>query len=393
MGWREICAVSERMRFVLEVTRGERSIAEACRLAGISRKTGYKWLERYDEGGALALLDRSRAPHEHPHAVPLQTKAMLLEARQQHPNWGAVKLLGWLSRRHPKHRFPAPSTVSELLKRAGLVKPRRRSPRTPPYTQPFMQATEANALWSADFKGHFRTGDQRYCYPLTLSDGFSRYLLMCRGMLEPTTEAVWPWFERAFREYGLPLAIRTDNGPPFASRSLGGLSKLSAWWVRLGIRPERIEPGCPEQNGRHERMHRTLKRESIQPPRASLRTQQSAFERFRTEYNEERPHAALGQCTPTEFYQPSPRQYPSKAPEIQYPRGFTVRRVRYAGTIKWQGGFVRISNVLAGEPVGLYQTNADSWTVYYGPMELGRLDAHCARIEPKTNKSVTHVPG
>lgn len=393
MGWKETCAVSERMRFVLEVTRGERNIAEACRLAGISRKTGYKWLERYDEGGALALLDRSRAPHEHPNAVPLQTKAMLLEVRQQHPSWGAVKVLGWLSRRHPKHRFPAPSTVSELLRRAGLVKPRRRSPRTPPYTQPFMQALEPNALWSADFKGHFRTADQRYCYPLTLSDGFSRYLLMCRGMLEPTTEAVWPWFERAFREYGLPLAIRTDNGPPFASRSLGGLSRLSAWWVRLGIRPERIEPGCPEQNGRHERMHRTLKHESAQPPRASLRAQQGAFERFQTEYNQERPHAALEQCTPADFYRPSSRQYPSKAPEIQYPQGFTVRRVRYAGTIKWKGGFVRISNVLAGEPIGLHQTDEDSWTVYYGPMELGRLDAHCARVEPKTIKSVTHVPG
>jgi len=393
MGWKETCAVSERMRFVLDVTRGERNIAEACRLAGISRKTGYKWLERYDEGGALALLDRSRAPHEHPNAVALQTKAMLLEVRQQHPSWGAVKVLGWLSRRHPKHRFPAPSTVSELLKRAGLVKPRRRSPRMPPYTQPFMHALEPNALWSADFKGHFRTADQRYCYPLTLSDGFSRYLLMCRGMLEPTTEAVWPWFERAFREYGLPLAIRTDNGPPFASRSLGGLSRLSAWWVRLGIRPERIEPGCPEQNGRHERMHRTLKHESAQPPRASLRAQQGAFERFQTEYNQERPHAALEQCTPADFYRPSPRQYPSKAPEIHYPRGFIVRRVRYAGTIKWKGGFVRISNVLAGEPIGLHQTDEDSWTVYYGPMELGRLDAHCARVEPKTIKSVTHVPG
>jgi len=393
MGWKETCAVSERMKFILDVRRGECSIAEACRLAGISRKTGYKWLDRYDEGGALALLDRSRAPHEHPNAVPLQTKAMLLQARQQHSNWGALKLLAWLSRRYPKHRFPAPSTVCELLKRAGLVKPRRRSPRTPAYTHPFLHATEPNAVWSADFKGHFRTADQRYCYPLTVSDGFSRYLLMCRGVSQPTTDAVWPWFERVFREYGLPLAIRTDNGPPFASRSLGGLSELSAWWVRLGIQPERIEPGCPEQNGRHERMHRTLKRESTQPPRASLRAQQRAFERFQNEYNSERPHAALGQRTPAELYRTSPRSYPSKLPEIEYPSGFTVRRVRYAGTIKWKGGFVRISNVLAGEPVGLSQTDEDTWTIYYGPIELGRLDARSARVEPKTNKSVTHVPG
>jgi len=381
------------MRFVLEVTRGERSIAEACRLAGVSRKTGHKWLARYEEGGVLALQDRSRAPHAHPNAVDLETKAMLLEARQQHPSWGAVKLLGWLGRRYPKHEFPAPSTVSELLKRAGLVKPRGRSQRTPPYTRPFMRASEPNALWSADFKGHFKTADQRYCYPLTLSDGFSRYLLTCRGLLQPTTEAVWPWFERVFREYGLPLAIRTDNGEPFASRALGGLSRLSAWWVRLGIKPERIEPGCPQQNGRHERMHRTLKHESAQPPRANLRAQQSAFERFRIEYNQERPHAALGQCTPAEFYQPSPRAYPSRLPEVHYPPGFTVRRVRYAGTIKWQGGFVYITQVLRGEPIGLYQSNQDSWTVYYGTVELGRLDARCTRVEPKTEKSVTHVLG
>ena len=393
MPWRETCAVSERMRFVLEVTRGERTIAEACRLVGISRKTGYKWLERYDDGGALGLVDRCRAPHEHPNAVPLQTKAMLLEARQQHPSWGALKILSWLNRRYPKQRLPAPSTVSELLKRAGLVKPRRRSVRTPPYTQPFMQATEPNAIWSADFKGQFRTGDQRYCYPLTLSDGFSRYLLMCRGVLEPTTVAVWPWFERAFREHGLPLAIRTDNGAPFASRSLGGLSQLSAWWVRLGIRPERIEPGCPEQNGRHERMHRTLKRDSTMPPKASLRAQQAAFDRFCSEYNEERPHEALGQRTPAELYRASPREYPSKLPALEYPASFIVRRVRYNGTIKWKGGIVRVSNILSGEPVGLYQQDDQRWTIYYGPIELGRLDARCARIEPKTQESVTYVPG
>ena len=393
MGWKETCAVSERMRFVLEVTRGERRIAEACRLAGVSRKTGYKWLERYDEGGVLALLDRLRAPHTHPNAVGLETKAILLEARQQHPSWGAVKLLGWLSRRYPKHRFPAPSTVSELLKRAGLVKPRRRSARTPPYTQPFMQALEPNALWSADFKGEFRTGDGRYCYPLTLSDGFSRYLLACRGLLRPTTEAVWPWFERAFREYGLPLAIRTDNGAPFASRGVAGLSALSAWWVRLGIRPERIAPGHPEQNGRHERMHRTLKGDGLQTPRASLAAQQRAFEQFRVEYNQERPHEALGQRTPADLYQPSSREYPTRAPEVHYPRGFIVRRVRYAGTIKWKGGFVYVGQVLRGEPIGLYQTDEDTWKAYYGALELGRLDAHAARIELKTVKSVTHVPG
>lgn len=385
MGWEETCAVTERMKFVLEVQRGERTVAECCRLAGVSRKTGYKWLARYEEGGGpQALQDRSRAAHTHPNAVGLEIKAMLLEARRQHPTWGAVTLLQWLSRRRPKLEFPAPSTVAELLRREGLVKPRVRTRRTPPYTQPFAHAGTPNALWSADFKGHFRTGDQRYCYPLTVSDGFSRYLLACRGLLHPTHEAVRPWFERVFREYGLPLAIRTDNGVPFASRALGGLSRLSAWWVRLGITPERIEPGCPQQNGRHERMHRTLKRDSVTPPRASLAAQQRAFDHFRIEYNEERPHHALGKITPAELYQPSPRPYPSRLPEVQYPAGFTVRRVRNGGDIKWQGKLIYVTNTLIGEPVGLYQTDEELWSVYYGALELGRLDARCARVEPKT---------
>lgn len=384
MGWKETCAVSERMKFVLEVQRGERTIAEACRLAGVSRKTGYKWLARYAGGGAPALQDRSRTPHTHPNAIAPDLKAMLIEARELHPSWGALKLLAWLGRRHTKREFPAPSTVSELLKRAGLIKPRRRTPRVPAYARPFMQASGPNDLWSADFKGHFRTGDARYCYPLTISDGFSRYLLLCRGLHEPTTQGVRPWFERAFREYGLPLAIRTDNGPPFASRALGGLSELGIWWLRLGIRPERIEPGCPQQNGRHERLHRTLKRESALPARATLGAQQKAFERFRVEYNDERPHQALGHCTPAEFYQRSERQYPSRLPEVHYPRGFAVRRVRYAGTIKWQGRFVYVSTVLRGEPVGLYQTAEDNWNVYFGSLQLGRLDTRCTRVEPKT---------
>ena len=330
MGWEETCAVTERMKFVLEVKCGERTVAECCRLAGVSRKTGYKWLGRYDEGGLRALGDRSRAPRTHPNAVGLEVKAMLLEARRQHPNWGAVTLLEWFGRRHPKVALPAASTVAELLKREGLVKPRVRTRRTPPH------------------------------------------------------EAVRPWFERLFREYGLPLAIRTDNGVPFASRALAGLSRLSAWWLRLGITPERIEPGCPQQNGRHERMHRTLKRGSCTPPRASLAAQQRAFDRFKTEYNEERPHHALGKATPVQLYQASPRPYPSRLPELEYPSGFTVRRVRHGGDIKWQGKHIYVTNTLIGEPVGLYQVDEELWSVFYGALELGRLDARCARVEPKT---------
>lgn len=392
MSWKETCAVDERMRLVAQWLEGDRSMSELCRCAGVSRKAGYKWVGRYLELGLAGLQERSRAPLRHPNAVPSERVAELLQAKALHPNWGPQKLLDALSREHPGRSLPAVSTAGEILRRHGLVKARRGRRRSPPYSSPFVAMSEPNAVWSADFKGQFHTGDERWCYPLTVSDGFSRYLLACQGLAAPTRAGVQPQLERLFREYGLPWAIRTDNGTPFASTGLGGLSRLSVWWVKLGIRPERIARGHPEQNGRHERMHWTLKQETAMPPRASLRAQQRAFDRFRAEYNHERPHAALAKHTPAELYTGSPRPYPSRLPEIEYPAGFEVRCPCGSGEIKWRGRFVYVSQLLAGEPVGLHQIGEQHWQVYFGPLALGMLDEPSLRITPAQATTFTARP-
>jgi transposase InsO family protein len=385
MGWKETCPVTERMQFLTDVQSGELSFSEACRRRGISRKTGYKLWTRFQHEGAGALTERSRAPLRHPHAVEAAVVAKLIAARQGHPYWGPRNLIDWLERREPGSRWPAPSTVGELLKRAGLVASRRRRRHSAPYSQPFVAADRPNALWSIDFKGQFRLGDQRYCYPLTVSDGFSRYLLLCRGLSSTKGMPVRRWLERAFCQYGLPVAIRSDNGAPFASVGLGGLTRLSAWWVRLGIVPERIAPGCPAQNGRHERMHRTLAEAIERTPAANLAAEQPCLERFRREYNEERSHQSLARRTPAELYRASTRPYPSRLPPIEYPQRYSVRRVCHSGEFKWNGQFVYVSQVLAGEPVGLEPIGDGQWCVYYGLLPLGTLDARSARaprIEP-----------
>src|SRR6266498_4727291 len=236
MPWKEASPMDQRTQFIADHLRDVLSITELCALYGISRKTGYKWIDRYLRQGPAGLEEHSRRPRRSPNETSEEIVAAILEARRHHPSWGGKKLLALLHKRHPRWSLPGRSTACDILSRHGMVPLRRQRRRIGHPGKPTSQIVAPNDLWSADFKGEFRTGDGRYCYPLTLSDGFSRYLLACRGLLRPTTEAVWPWFERAFREYGLPLAIRTDNGPPFASRSLGGLSRLSAWWVRLGIR-------------------------------------------------------------------------------------------------------------------------------------------------------------
>jgi transposase InsO family protein len=377
--------MTERMQFLADVQSGELSFSEACRRRGISRKTGYKLWKRFQREGVAALAERSRAPVRHPHAVEAAVVAKLLSARQAHPYWGPRNLIDWLVRREPGSRWPAPSTVGELLKRNGLVQSRRRRRHSPPYSTPFVSADRPNALWSIDFKGQFRTQDQRYCYPLTVSDGYSRYLLLCRGLASTAGAPVRVWLERTFREYGLPVAIRSDNGAPFASVGLGGLTHLSAWWVRLGIVPERIAPGCPAQNGRHERMHRTLAEAVERAPAASLATQHPRLEGFRREYNEERSHQSLARRTPAELYRASARPYPARLPPVEYPRRYSVRRVCHSGEFKWRGQFVYVSQVLSGEPIGLDPISDGCWCVYYGLLPLGRLDARSARaprIEP-----------
>src|SRR4051812_17187165 len=264
MPWKE--PMDERLRFIATLSESGLEMSEACRLFGVSRKTGYKWLERYKTHGPSGLEDRSRAPKTTPWALGQEVADLLVEARRKHPTWGPRKILDWLRPQHRGLELPAASTVGDLFRRSGLVQSRRRRRKVENQGTPLAHVKAPNDGWCADFKGHFRVGDGQRCDPLTVTDAFSRFLLCCEGMERPTTEYVWPAFETTFREYGLPAAIRTDNGPPFASRGLGGLSRLSVRWVRLGIRLERIKPGNPQQNGRHERMHRTLKAEVVRPP-------------------------------------------------------------------------------------------------------------------------------
>jgi len=284
--------------------------------------------------------------------------------------------VAWLQDREPGVSWPAPSTVGDLLDRAGLVRPRKRRRRTAPWSQPFVQAEQPNDLWCIDFKGWFRTGNGVRVNPLTVEDAASRYLVVCHGLRQPRGSQVRPVLERAFREYGLPWAIRTDPDAIGASVGLGGLSSLAVWWIKLEILPERIAPGHPEQNGRLERLHRTLKAETASPPQTTWQRQQRAFEAFRSSYNQERPHEALGQQPPARQYQPSARQYPSRVDSPEYESGMTVRRVRSNGEIKWNGGKVYLSEALCGEPVGLMPQDDRYWTIHFGPLQIGLLDTY-----------------
>jgi putative transposase len=293
MPWEERKALELRTEFLQEVLRRDDAFAELCRKYSISRVTGYKWKKRYSEQGVAGLNERSRAPRQSPQAMSAAVAEQILAVRRKHPRWGPRKLRRTLSERNPGTRWPALSSMAELLKREGLSQPRRRRVRTPPYTAPLSHAQAPNQVWCADFKGWFRCGDGARCDPLTISDAFSRYLLRATLVEKTDGECVQAVFEAAFREYGLPQAIRTDNGAPFASKAPGGLSRLSMWWLRLGIRPERIRPGAPQQNGRHERMHLTLKQEVASPPCADRRSQQRALAEFVFSYNHERPHEAL----------------------------------------------------------------------------------------------------
>ena len=384
MPWESTCPMEERMKFVVECMCGELGMAEVCRSFGISRKTGYKWLHRYGREGPQGLLERSRAPLHHPNAVSEQIEQMVVEARAAHPTWGPVKLLDTLERQHPAQGWPARSTIARILKRHGLSKQRKPRRRVAPYTKPFHGIEQANDTWCADYKGWFRMGNGRKCCPLTISDAHSRYLIRCQAMHEMTYERSRALFEAAFIDYGLPETIRTDNGTPFASTACAGLSRLSVWWVKLGIVPERIEPGHPEQNGRHERMHRTLKEEATIPPGHDLPAQQRRFDSFRQQYNNDRPHQALDNRRPAEVFVPARRHYPLVEPEVNYAHGVTIRRVRHNGEIKWKGRKLYLSEVLAGEPVGLEQIDDRYWSVSFGPQQLLWLDDHtCKLIEPK----------
>ena len=368
--------MEERMKFVMDYESQEYSKAALCRIYGISRPTCNKWLARYGQAGVVGLADQSRAPKRHPNQVSPEIEEAILAVRREHPHWGPKKLRVLLKQAMPRGSWPATSTIGEILSRHGLTVPRKRRRRTPPYTQPFAACDGPNAVWCGDFKGWFRTGDGSRCDPLTISDAHSRKLLRCQVVKDTGFETTRGLFEATFRQYGLPLAIRTDNGTPFAGRGIGGLSRLSVWWIRLGIVPERIEPGKPQQNGRHERMHRTLKAETAKPPARTLRAQQRAFDRFREEFNHVRPHEALEMATPASVYEYSPRPYPERLGPVEYPAGLTVRIVQKRGEFYWHRHSVFLGEAFVREHVGLEPLDGRYWTVYFGERVLGVFDSH-----------------
>jgi transposase InsO family protein len=366
--------MTHRARFLLEFSSYLYTMTELCDRYGISRKTGYKWAHRYAESEVPDLRDRSRRPKSCSHRMSEPVETALLEFRRQHPTWGPLKLRSRLEESHPEVTWPAPSTIGDLLKRQGLVTaraPSRGGCRSP--IGPLTQATAANEVWTSDFKGQFRTGDHHLCYPLTVVDAHSRFILGIVGLDSVKEVGAWPVFERLFREYGLPSVMRTDNGSPFASTSVGRLSRLAVRWLRLGIQLERIQPGHPEQNGSHERMHRTLKEETTRPPASNARLQQVEFDAFRGVFNTERPHESLGQKPPASRYQSSNRPYPGQLPEPEYPGHYEVRVVNSRGYMKWQGGEIFVSEALVGERIGMEETAERVWSVSFCQVLLARF--------------------
>ena len=374
MPWKECGVLEERLRLVTEWNSGDWNMAELCRFYGVTRKTGYKWVERYAAKGIEGLTDLSRARECHPNEVSEAVEDEVLALRAKHPFWGPRKIRAWLIQAHPKGVMPVASTIGTILQRNGLTVPRKRRRSARPSSEPLAHASESNRVWCADYKGWFRTGDGQRIDPLTITDAFSRYLLRCQAVKTADTAHSRPIFEAVFREYGLPERIRTDNGPPFASNGKSALTALSVWWIKLGIRPERIDPGKPQQNGRHERMHRTLKEGTATPPAADRRRQQERFNAFRHEFNQERPHEALGQVPPAQRYVASSRPYPARLAEPEYPENWQSRRVSERGQFRLWSDNVFASHALKGESVGLEPLEDGCWRVWFSFYELGVLD-------------------
>lgn len=376
MPWRTPDLVTIREEFVEQAMSGRHPVAALCNAYGISEKTGHKWLNRFRSEGRPGLSDRSRAPHETPHKILLELRREILSLREKHPTWGPKKLRIVLRRRLPDKHWPAASSIGELLRREGCVRPQHRSNAGAglPIDSGLTVARAPNDVLTTDFKGQFRLANRELCFPLTAQDAFSRFILGITALSSTASLPVEISFTRHFEEYGLPLVIRSDNGVPFASPSaIGRLSKLSVWWIRLGIRPERIEPGEPQQNGQHERMHKTLKADATRPPSSNLAEQQIRFDTFRREYNEERPHESLDQQTPASRYSASARAFPSCLPELVYPGHFEVRVVSQSGAIHFRSRRFQLSTALVNQEIGLEETDDDLWTVSFGPLVLGNL--------------------
>jgi len=378
MVWKTSSVMDEKLRFVFEYEQDEQTMSELCNRFGISRETGYVWLRRYRQSGAAGLVELNRAPHRHPNQTAEVVERAVLGVRQAHMRWGPRKLKRILERDQPHQVWPATSTIGEIVKRAGLVVPRKKRRHTEPYTAPLAHANQSNRVWCADFKGWFRAKDGARVDPLTITDAWSRYLLRCQAVEKTDTQRVRAIFEAAFREYGLPDAIRTDNGAPFASLAVGGLSRLTVWWTKLGITHERIQAGHPEQNGRHERMHRTLKQDVA--PGENWRAQQRELDSFRCDFNHVRPHEALDMQTPASIYQPSSRPYPVRLPEIEYPDSMEMRMVKSHGFFRWKKKDIFLTEVLWGEPIGLLPIGDGLFNIYFAQLPLVGFDAKRGKL-------------
>ena len=379
MPWMDTNPTKQRQQFYRDYASGQWSMSELCDRYQISRPTGYKWVDRIENDGLKAVKDRSRAPFGHPNRTPERVEREILSLREKY-GWGATKLRQIIERRHPTWRVPARSTVNELLERHGKLKKSRRKRLWKHPGAVRLETAGPNQIWPADFKGQFKTQDGKYCYPLTVTDHYSRMLLLCKGLLSVRTEGAKPAFRSLFREYGLPDAIRTDNGAPFASTGIHGLCELNVWWMKLGIVHQRIRPASPQQNGQHERMHKDLKREAARPPAENLAKQQKRLNLFRQRYNHERPHDALDGDFPSERWQPSTKVYSGRLRKPEYPGYFEIRRVSACGTFRLHTGQYFLSNAHKGEDIGLEEVGDDIWSIVYYNTILGRIDLQTGKI-------------
>lgn len=372
MPWLETEPMNEKLKFISAyLNKEEGTFQDICRRFQISCKTGYKYISRYKEEGIDGLKERSRAPHVQANRMPKFIEESILELKLNRPTWGSKKIKNWLIQEKGHIDWPAKSTIDDLLKRQGLVVPAKRKRRVSPYQPPFGLCTAANDSWSIDYKGQFLLGNKELCYPLTVTDNFSRYVLAIKGANRISGMAVKKTLTGLFLEYGLPLVIRSDNGAPFASHALAGLSEIAVWLIKLGITPERIRKGHPEENGRHERMHLTLKKETATPPKANHLQQQIAFDRFMTEFNEQRPHEGIQFNRPAWLYSNSPRRMPSRLPQVEYDDSFEkTRRIRTNGTMKWGGKEIFVSETLCGETIAMLPHSETEWLMHFSFLPL-----------------------
>lgn len=381
MTWKNVNPMEQRILFIADYLKHNYSDFSAlCLRYDISRKTGYKWVERYQDFGEQGLHEQSRRPKNHPFAIPYVIRKAILDIRQNSKiKFGPKKIQAKLKTQFPSLVPPSITTIYNILKQEGLIEPTRSRRKTPLYKQPFKKVQAANDLWSVDFKGQFLLKNGHWCYPLTIMDHHSRYLLACQGLTTTATKDSKEVFEQVFREYGLPLRIRSDNGVPFSSNAPGGLSLLSIWWIRLGIHPERIKPGRPQQNGQHERMHLTLKDAIKDDIVDNLKEQQVILDDFKHAYNFDRPHESLNQELPKDWYSASERSFPEKLPEIIYPDYFLRRKVMPSGSINWRNGRLYVTNTLKGEVVGMTEVDNGIWDIYFGHIRLGSVDERCPK--------------